>query len=68
MPPLLHLSVTLMRVANFTQFTQALQANLEQDKAVKVEESRTRFPFHAPGPNVTAMQVAQFFGSHGISL
>jgi hypothetical protein len=66
MPPLLHLSVPLMRVANFTQFTQALQANLEQDKAVKVEESR--FPFHAPGPNVTAMQVAQFFGSHGISL
>ena len=37
MPPqLLILQLRLLRVANHAQFTQALQANLEQDKAVKV--------------------------------
>jgi hypothetical protein len=33
---LLLLQLRLLRVANHAQFTQALQANLEQDKAVKV--------------------------------
>ncbi len=50
--------------ARYVQFPHALQANLEQDKAVKVACIRQ----HAPHRIAPFLQVAQFFASHGVSL
>ena len=53
---------------NTVQFTAALQSNLEQDKAVKVALAHAMACNSMSDQRVTVLQVAQFFGSHGVSL
>lgn len=53
---------------NTVQFTAALQSNLEQDKAVKVALAHAMACNAMSHQRVTVLQVAQFFGSHGVSL